>query len=79
MQPLWKREWKILKKLKIELPYALEILLLEISKENENTDYDRRADKPWTRLSAADKVLSIRVYVGSRVYMCQETVGTISC
>ena len=42
-------------------------------------DYDRRADKPWTRLSAADKVLSRLAHVGSWVCMCQKTVGTISC
>ena len=30
MQPLWKTVWKLLKKLKIELPYGLAILLLGI-------------------------------------------------
>lgn len=29
-------------------------------------DYDRRADKPWTRLSAADKVLSELGGTGAR-------------
>lgn len=27
-------------------------------------DYDRRADKPWTRLSAADKVAKNLLFVG---------------
>lgn len=26
-------------------------------------DYDRRADKPWTRLSAADKVCSAKTFI----------------
>ena len=30
VQPLWKTVWKFLKKLKIELPYDLAILLLGI-------------------------------------------------
>ena len=30
VQPLWKTEWRFLKKLKIELPYDLAILLLGI-------------------------------------------------
>ena len=30
MQPLWKTVWRLLKKLKIELPYGLAILLLGI-------------------------------------------------
>lgn len=30
IQPLWKTAWQLLKKLKIDLPYDLEILLLGI-------------------------------------------------
>ena len=38
VQPLWKTVWRVLKKLKIELSYALAILTLGyLSKENENT------------------------------------------
>ena len=41
VQPPWKKEWKILKKLKIEILYAPEILFLETSKENKNIDSKR--------------------------------------
>ena len=40
-------------------------------------DYDRRADKPWTRLTAADKVMNVCVcmeyvlYVYVCVCMCE--------
>ena len=37
MQPPWKTIWKFLKKLKIELPYELAILLLDIHPENTKT------------------------------------------
>jgi len=37
VQPLWKTIWKFLKKLKIELPYDLAILLLDIHPENTKT------------------------------------------
>ena len=33
MQPLWKTVWRVLKKLKIELPYDPAILLLSICPE----------------------------------------------
>ena len=32
-QPLWRKAWRFLKKLKIELPYDLAILLLDIHME----------------------------------------------
>ena len=37
MQPLWKTVWKILKKLKIELPYDPTILILGIYPKNMKT------------------------------------------
>lgn len=40
-------------------------------------DYDRRADKPWTRLTAADKV-SRRPRVGCRVLVPQFALGGLS-
>ena len=33
-------------------------------------DYDRRADKPWTRLTAADKVMNVCVCVCVCVNVC---------
>ena len=41
MQPLWKTIWKILRKLKIKLPYDVAILLLDIHPENTNTNSKR--------------------------------------
>lgn len=40
-------------------------------------DYDRRADKPWTRLSAADKVLAQQklLHAQSNFYSGQELMG----
>ena len=38
VQPLWKTVWTFLKKLKIELPYDLEILLLHVEKTSIGKD-----------------------------------------
>ena len=40
-QPIWKAVWRSLKKLKMELPRDLAILLLCLSEENENTNSKR--------------------------------------
>ena len=37
VQPLWKTVWRILKKLKIELPYDPAFIFLNISRENHNS------------------------------------------
>ena len=37
VQPLWKTVWRILKKLKIDLPYDLAILLLDIFLKKKET------------------------------------------
>lgn len=39
-------------------------------------DYDRRADKPWTRLTPADKVLHRK---SSTALMSQFTFGCLKC
>ena len=41
VQPLWKTVWRVLKKLKMELPYDLAILLLGMYLENMKTNSKR--------------------------------------
>jgi hypothetical protein len=41
VQPLWKAEWKFLKKLKIELPYDPVILLLGICPKKSKSGHNR--------------------------------------
>jgi hypothetical protein len=41
LQPLWKAEWRVLKKLEIELPYSPVIPLLGIFPKEPKTEYNR--------------------------------------
>jgi hypothetical protein len=41
-QPLWKAVWRFLKKLKIELPYDSDILLLGIYTKDHKSGYNKR-------------------------------------
>ena len=51
MQPLWKIVWKFLRKLKMELPFDLAILLLGIYPKNPNTRIQKNLCTP--RFTAA--------------------------
>jgi hypothetical protein len=46
MQTLWKTEWRLLKKLKIQLPYDLAILLLGIYLKKCKSDYNKGTCSP---------------------------------
>jgi hypothetical protein len=46
VQPLWKKIWKLLKNLNIDLPYDPAILLLEIFPKECNTGYSRGTCTP---------------------------------
>jgi hypothetical protein len=46
VQPLWKSVWRVLKKLKTELPYDLVILLLGIYPKECKSEYNRDTCTP---------------------------------
>jgi hypothetical protein len=46
MQPLWKKIWRLLKNLKIDLPYDPAISLLGIYPKECDTDYSRGTCTP---------------------------------
>jgi hypothetical protein len=46
MQTLWKTEWRLLKKLKIQLPYDLAILLLGIYLKKCKSHYNKGTCSP---------------------------------
>lgn len=41
-------------------------------------DYDRRADKPWTRLTPADKVLSAELWLSEIERRCLKNTAHVS-
>ena len=45
----------------------------------EAQDYDRRADKPWTRLTAADKVPSSQTHNGPQKYLNISNLVFVCC
>jgi hypothetical protein len=46
VQTLWKKIWRLLKNLNIELPYDPATLLLEIYSNKRNTSYSRGTSTP---------------------------------